>query len=249
MTSSAKQTDGRRGAAATGQDGAIASRRAPVRRPGTGLVALAALVLGWGFILAQHRLEVTVPMVVLSLGWLALVFGAWCLVRAAQGAPDDDDDDDAWFLPTGKLGELQLEKQSLLKALKEIEFDQQLGKMSDADALAMARMYRGRAIEVIKAIDALEGRGAASGDAAGWGVRAEIERELRARLEIEAKGRLKGKAKAQAAKKKAAAGAAAPAEGTAEQAPEPTSAAGDARDELASGTTDGVDAEETVASR
>ncbi|MEZ4367289.1 MAG: hypothetical protein R2939_13540 [Kofleriaceae bacterium] len=173
-------------------------RRTP--RRGALLVG-ALLVLGWGFVLAQYRLSPTAPAVVLGLAWMALVLGGWFLWRVSQsGRADGDDpelDDAAWFRPTGALGELALEKQSLLKAIKEIEFDHALGKMSDADAEAMERLYRGRAIEVIKAMDAL-----AAGD--GGGVRAEIERELRARLEVERKGKGRGRSKA---KGKAAASA------------------------------------------
>lgn len=165
---------------------AVAKSRPAAARRGArfgGYLALALTAIGWMFIAAQNRFELTAPVIVVALGWLAVVQAGFWLARCALETATEPTGgaiagEDEWFRPTGKVGELQREKQSLLKAIKEVEFDRGLGKMSEADAQALVAMYRAKAIEVIKAIDA------ATIAAEAAGPRAEIERELRARLQV-----------------------------------------------------------------
>jgi hypothetical protein len=117
--------------------------------------------------------------VFLWLGWLAVVAGVHYLWRTGTATADPTDEDAAWWRPTGARDELEREKRSLLKAIKEVEFDLQTGKMTDKDAQEIMRVYRSRAIEVIKAIDELDATGGKRS------ARQQIERELRARLAIE----------------------------------------------------------------
>ena len=57
-------------------------------------------------------------------------------------------------LATGRVRkELEREKQGLLKALKELEFDHAMRKISDEDYADIAARYRGRAIQVMKRLD------------------------------------------------------------------------------------------------
>jgi hypothetical protein len=140
-------------------------------------VAAVVIATGWVFIAWSHRFHVTVPVAVLSLGWLAVVAAVYTLFRTGVSASDDDVDTVAWWRPTGKRDELEREKRSLLKAIKEIEFDREMGKISEPDALELIRSYRIHAIEVIKAIDEIDAGGRGS-------VRDEIEREVRARLAV-----------------------------------------------------------------
>ncbi len=160
------------------------------------------LVLGWIFILWQNKFNVTVPVVVIGLGYLAVIATVSNLWRvgAAAVAPEDDSPD-AWSRPIGARGELEKEKKTLLKAIKEAEFDHAMGKLSKADADELIRMYRARAIEVIKEIDRLDAGQAGT-------TREQIEREVQARLSIDSKSK-KGKkaatAKAANATTKAAA--------------------------------------------
>jgi hypothetical protein len=133
--------------------------------------------------------------VFLCLGWLAVVEAVLYLWRTGFSASDDVDDDADWWRPVGERDELEREKKSLLKAIKEIEFDREMGKLTDDDAGEIVRMYRARAIEVIKALDALDAGG---GEAT---VKDEIERELRARLALSGKGARDKKKAAKAAKK------------------------------------------------
>jgi hypothetical protein len=68
--------------------------------------------------------------------------------------------------------ELEREKQLVLKAIKEIEFDFQMRKVSEADYRVMVERYRTRAMRLISELDA------------GSDYRALIERELKMRLDL-----------------------------------------------------------------
>jgi hypothetical protein len=144
--------------------------------------ALAVLLIGWVFIGWINHFHITAPVVFACIGHLAVVATIYNLWRtgAAAAVPSNDDRDSTWAKPTGALGELEREKRTLLKAIKEAEFDHQMGKLSQRDADEMIRGYRARAIEVIKEIDRL-GLGAAGT------VREQILREVRARVQLESK--------------------------------------------------------------
>lgn len=163
------------------------------------IVAGVVLLVGWGFIGWHEHFRVTPPAVFLCLGWLAVVEAVLYLWHTGFSAADESEADQQWWRPVGEKDELEREKKSLLKAIKEIEFDREMGKMTDDDAGEIVRMYRARAIEVIKAIDALD----AGADGEGT-IQDEIERELRARIALSGKGkrdRQKNQKAAKAAKK------------------------------------------------
>jgi hypothetical protein len=163
-------------------------------------VAGATLVLGWLFILWQNKFHITVPVVVIGLGYLAVVATISNLWRvgAAAVAPEDNSPD-AWARPIGARGELEKEKKTLLRAIKEAEFDQAMGKLSQADADELIRMYRARAIELIKEIDRIDEGHAST-------AREQIQREVQARLAVDKdkpakKGKKGGKGEDKAADK------------------------------------------------
>jgi hypothetical protein len=144
--------------------------------------AIASLVIGWLFILWQNHFRITAPTVFVCLGYLAVIATIYNLWRTGAAAVDssEEDDDSTWAKPAGALGELEREKRTLLKAIKEAEFDRDMGKLSQRDADDMIRGYRARAIGVIKEID-LHGHG-------GVGtVREQILREVRARVQLDDK--------------------------------------------------------------
>jgi hypothetical protein len=172
--------------------------------------ALAALLIGWVFITWQNHFHITAPVVIVCLAYLAVVATVYNLWRTGAAAVNtgDDEGDSTWAKPTGQLGELEREKRTLLKAIKEAEFDLQMGKLSRRDADDMIRVYRARAIEVIKDIDHL-GLGAAGT------AREQIMREVRARIEVDAKAHKKAEPRRAAGEngakgKKAAKGASNP---------------------------------------
>lgn len=144
-------------------------------------VYLAALVIGWLFILWQNKFFVSPPAVFVCLAYLAVVSTVYALWRTGVVAvTEEEGGDSTWGRSLGAVGELEREKKTLLKAIKEAEFDREMGKLSKSDADEMIGIYRARAIEVIRELDNLETGAAGT-------VREQIEREVRARLEIESK--------------------------------------------------------------
>jgi hypothetical protein len=144
--------------------------------------AIASLVIGWLFIFWQNHFRITAPTVFVCLGYLAVIATIYNLWRTGAAAVDssEEDDDSTWAKPAGALGELERQKRTLLKAIKEAEFDRDMGKLSPRDADDMIRGYRARAIEVIKEIDLL-------GHGGGGTVREQILREVRARIQLDGK--------------------------------------------------------------
>jgi hypothetical protein len=153
------------------------------------------LVLGWVFIAWINRFHFTAPVVFACLGWLAVIATIYHLFRTGAATVDrtEDDADSTWAKPAGALGELEREKRTLLKAIKEAEFDRDMGKLSRRDADDMIRGYRARAIEVIKEIDLHERGGVGT-------VREQILREVRARVQLDAKAGRKPGAEARSGK-------------------------------------------------
>jgi len=151
------------------------------------------LVVGWIFILSQNKFHIDAPVVVVMLAFLAVIVTVSNLWRVGAATVAEERPDE-WGRPLGERGELDKEKRTLLKSIKDTEFDQAMGKLSKADAEQLIQMYRARAIEVIKELDRI--------DAASAGMetpRQKIERELAARVQIEEKkAKGKGKAKAKA---------------------------------------------------
>ena len=184
------------------------SRGEPVRpgapRPGAGerlrrwaaehpdLLLLAGLLLtGWVIILSINAWYLGAPVVFLCLGWLGLLLTGRAFWSAAitageelDGLPADPSD---LAVSATRREDLEREKKALLKAIKEVEFDREMGKMSESDAAEIVRIYRARAIEILKELDREADR--AEGARRGEAVPAEpldtvIEREVRARMAL-----------------------------------------------------------------
>lgn len=160
-------------------------------------VAAGGVVAGVGFISWHNHFHVTASVVMLSLGWAAVVSTVYLLWRVGVAGAERTDSTASWWVEATPRDELEREKRMLLRTIRDIEFDHQTGKLSDRDAEEMNRVTRARAIEVMKALDEVE--------AGAGGVREEIEREVRARLQIEgARKAGKGKVPAKKAGKAAA---------------------------------------------
>lgn len=153
------------------------------------LLAVAVIPPGWFFILRTVRWHVTPSAVMLMICWVAIVTVGYFGIRMALSAATADDR--AWFAARGHRDELEREKRSLLKAIKEIEFDRETGKLSAADAASLTAVYRARAIEVIKAIEADAGTAVS--------VREQILAEARARAAVDNKVKQAKKKKAKKA--------------------------------------------------
>jgi predicted membrane metal-binding protein len=131
----------------------------------------AAVVLVYG--LAVERMRLGPPLVMLALGGMTLAFTAGALWRmidplARETAPGDA----GTGQNRGFVRELEREKQLVLKAIKEIEFDYQMRKIAERDYREMIERYRNRAMRLISEIDA------------GGDFRGLIEKELKLRLDL-----------------------------------------------------------------
>jgi hypothetical protein len=145
--------------------------------------ALGVLLVGWVFIVVQNDFYITPPVVFVCLGYLAAVVAVYTLFRTgatAVAANEEDDGELSFDRPVGPYAELEREKRTLLKAIKEAEFDHQMGKLSKADADAMIAIYRARAIEVIKELDIKDSTSGTAGS-----VRDQILREVKARIALD----------------------------------------------------------------
>ena len=82
------------------------------------------------------------------IGWIA-----WLAVRTAQALVRDPGTTEGVVATGGRRKELEREKQALLKALKELDFDHQMGKVSAKDFAEISAQYRARAIRVMRRLD------------------------------------------------------------------------------------------------
>jgi hypothetical protein len=160
------------------------------------------LLVGWVFIAWQNKFHITAPTFFVCVGFLAVVMTIVNLWRTGASAMAVEEPGE-WARPLGERGELEREKKTLLKAIKEAEFDFEMGKLSKADADGMIHTYRARAIEVIKQLERFDdvdmGNVDPSGRPLGKGtVRDQIAREVKARLELAQAAKSKKKKKAEA---------------------------------------------------
>jgi hypothetical protein len=141
------------GAAAVAAAPAGGMSPAAVRRAAlTGITVLPAMAL----VLGLYGGGLTVGALFLAAGWMSLVGAAWMIYRAASAfdvAPADEAIIDQALLDDEQRAQLQHEKKILLKAIKEIEFDQQMGKLDETDAAQVSQTYRTRALEIMRLLD------------------------------------------------------------------------------------------------
>ena len=167
------------------------------------LVLVGLGLVGLLLIFYVHSFRMTPSVLFLSMGW-ASILGAGALLWHAGLllTAGDDNNDEAFVVEKTRRQELLTEKAALLKAIKEIEFDYQMGKLSDDDAAQITDVYRTRAIVILKELDS--GTDIYRPDETLTVVE-RIERDIRARAEVAKAGR-KAAEKARAiAKRRAAA--------------------------------------------
>jgi hypothetical protein len=130
--------------------GANTQRRALWKRlayPASVLVA-AAVVGGIAASYGGRSSVAFLVMATLTLGWVV-----WLLFRAAHALIRGDNAAEAGVATGMRRKELDREKKALLKALKELDFDHQMGKVSDKDFADISAQYRARAIRVMRQLD------------------------------------------------------------------------------------------------
>src|SRR5262249_27380382 len=135
-------------------------------------LALAVAVAVYLFGLMEPRATLTAGTLFLIAG--AAAFGGvalqlWKSIGAVIGDPDSDEARE--IRSTRRRRELEREKAAILKAIKELEFDHNMDKISDADYHEAHQTYRQRAVRIMVQLEA----GAA-------GYREIIEREVNERL-------------------------------------------------------------------
>ncbi len=128
----------------------------------------AALLVTVATGLSVHRFGPTAVWI--GLAAAALVISTWLLSSAARvlWSPVAE----VTVVVARQRKELEREKRALYKALRELEFDYQMGKLSSRDFEEANSRYRSRALAILKALDEVPSDG-----------RARIEDELRARVE------------------------------------------------------------------
>lgn len=171
-------------------------------RPGVPVLAGLALA-GLVLILYVHHWSVTASMVFLTFAWLGILGSGYYLWTAGLILAADEGESEGFHHSRSRAEDLLLEKQSLLKAIKEVEFDHMMGKMSDQDASELSQAYRRRAVEILKALDS-----DSSGDDETLSIADKIERDIRARAKVgsvAAKARKRAQSAAAKKKQKAAA--------------------------------------------
>jgi hypothetical protein len=179
------------------------------------------VLIGWLFILVQNKFHVTAPVVFVCLGFLAVTTTVLNLWRTGAAAAAPNIEGGEWERPLGAAAHLEKEKRTLLKAIKEAEFDLAMGKLSQADCDGLIRDYRSRAIEVIKELERLE----QAASPVALSPREQIAREVRARLALDEQNKPSNRAKNAAAKR--AKGKPSPTLPVAAKADESKSAAGE----------------------
>jgi hypothetical protein len=130
------------------------------------VLGLALAVGAWSFAAGGRESVPFLVLAALTLGWVV-----WLLFRAAESLVRPEKADDSAQVTGRRRKELEREKAALLKALKELEFDHQMGKVSDRDFAEIGQQYRARAIRVMRQLE--EG---------GQQYEAMIAKELAARL-------------------------------------------------------------------
>jgi hypothetical protein len=131
----------------------------------------AAAVLVYGLLV--ERMRFAPPLVMLVLGGMTLAFTAAALWRMIDPLARPESASAATTAQgRGVLRELEREKQLVLKAIKEIELDFQMRKISERDYREMVERYRNRAMRLISELEA------------GDDYRGLIEKELKLRLDL-----------------------------------------------------------------
>ncbi|HEY2728645.1 MAG TPA: zinc ribbon domain-containing protein [Polyangia bacterium] len=159
--------------AAAASDASSNARRRARRRVPVLATGLGGGVIALGYGVGVMHMRFGPPLVMLGLGGLTLVLSGIALWRmldplsraelAAQAVAPRS---------SGRLKELEREKQLVLKAIKEVELDYQMRKIAEPDYKEMVERYRTRALRLIGELEA------------GDNFRPLIERELRDRVVI-----------------------------------------------------------------
>jgi hypothetical protein len=93
------------------------------------------------------------PLVFAVGGAVALAVSIYLISRSALALLLEPQSDELRVATGRRRKELEREKQLLLKALKELSFDHEMHKISDADYQEITATYRGRAVRIMRQLD------------------------------------------------------------------------------------------------
>lgn len=138
------------------------------------LVTLALIALGAGLGLAYGlgpgKLTMGPPLVMLALGGATLAIAALALYRTLDPLVRPEVQRAEAAEAPARRRELERDKQAVLKAIREIDLDFHMRKISEKDHRDLTARYRARALRIIRELDA------------GDDYRTLIEQELKSRL-------------------------------------------------------------------
>ena len=119
--------------------------------------AVAASLVACALFLTISGARLGASSVALLVASASLATVAWSLARAGQALLAEPAAEEVELATGRRRKELEREKQGLLKALKELEFDHEMGKISDLDFRDIAASYRARAMRVMRRLDDVAG--------------------------------------------------------------------------------------------
>jgi hypothetical protein len=137
------------------------------------LSAVIGIAIG---IYAGVQSHAVVSSVFLGISAFALVQVVGLLLQSARALVTEPPPVETAQVSSRRKKELEREKAALLKALKELEFDHEMGKVSDVDFREIGGQYRARAMRVLRQLDEQ-----------GADYKSLVEKELRARLGVKEK--------------------------------------------------------------
>jgi hypothetical protein len=120
-------------------------------------IASAVVALGVGIYASAVLGRFTPATFFLVVAAASLTWVVWVSFQAARAITTEPEAGEVARATGRRRKELEREKQALLKALKELEFDHEMGKVSDADYQEIGGNYRGRAVRVMRQLDAQAG--------------------------------------------------------------------------------------------
>lgn len=137
----------------------MSERRSTLLLIGLSLALALAVVIGLRFAVG---VELDAPTLALAVACVVMIWALramWGIVVALSRPAVQSIlvEAEAVDRSLGHLAELREEKGRVLRAIKELEFDHAMGKLSDEDFKTIGDRYRLRAIEVLRALEPTEG--------------------------------------------------------------------------------------------
>ncbi|MGB1016190.1 MAG: hypothetical protein ACPG4T_18790, partial [Nannocystaceae bacterium] len=121
---------------------------------GAGLLAVGVLI--WAImvvlVLAMGG-SFEAPTIALGVGGIALIFAIWRLFRMVAALSETPEYGLEGSRTQGEKTRRQDEFQRLLRGLKELEFDHEMGKISEHDFSSLEQAYRARALDLMQALE------------------------------------------------------------------------------------------------